>query len=623
MTSSSSTPPRTAYYAGLDGLRALAVILVVLYHLFPGWIFRSGFVGVDVFFVISGFLITSLLLRERASTGRIALFSFWRRRARRLLPALALLLTVCSSLAWLVGGDVLVRLGQQLLSAVTFSYNWASIAEGASYFNATTPELFRNLWSLAVEEQFYVLWPLALPLFLLLPRTRARVLLAATLAVASAAWMAVLVATGGDLTRAYFGTESHGFGLLIGVALAFGLQHVLATPRQWMHAPRIRTSVEVVGGIATAALIGVALLPEVDGIASFPGVLVAASILTGIALIAGTWPGSRIGSALDAPAFRWIGRRSYGLYLWHWPLLVLLTAATVGHTAASDVPVTVGISTAVLTLACAALSYRYLEVPIRRYGFRMSLSRFFGRLRGKPTTRFGAITAITACVIALGGTSAAIAAAPAATSSEAVVAAGAAALDRAAKKVPPAPISLFPKPLPALAPIEGDQITAVGDSVMLASAPALIERYPGIAIDAAVSRSMWQGVSVLQDLAQSGQLRDHVIVALGTNGAIDSEALDSIESIVGPSRQLILVNAFAPRDWIEGVNSELARFSAVHRNVELADWSGAISPHVDLLAGDQIHPSESGGRIFCDTIDRAMKDLQRSQLARAGQDLLP
>ncbi|MFN8087145.1 MAG: acyltransferase [Microbacterium sp.] len=129
----SSPAPR---YAGLDGLRAVAVLLVVVYHLFPSAFLHSGFVGVDAFFVISGFLITSLLLRERAATGRIALRAFWVRRARRLLPALALVVTVSASAAWLVGGDVLVGLGRQVLGAATFSYNWLSIAAGTSYFSA-------------------------------------------------------------------------------------------------------------------------------------------------------------------------------------------------------------------------------------------------------------------------------------------------------------------------------------------------------------------------------------------------------------------------------------------------------------------------------------------------------
>ena len=174
-------PSSARRYAGLDGLRAIAVALVVIYHLFPGWMLHSGFIGVDMFFVISGFLITSLLLRDRTD-----LVDFWRRRARRLLPALVVLVTVAATWAWAIGGDVLVRLGPQVLGAATFSYNWVSIAGGTDYFSADTPELFRNLWSLAVEEQFYWVWPLLLPLLLLVRRRWLRACIALTAAVASA-----------------------------------------------------------------------------------------------------------------------------------------------------------------------------------------------------------------------------------------------------------------------------------------------------------------------------------------------------------------------------------------------------------------------------------------------------
>ncbi|MGL4255912.1 MAG: acyltransferase family protein, partial [Microbacterium sp.] len=196
MTSNAPSLPHPRF-AGLDGLRAVAVVLVVVYHLFPPALVPGGFVGVDVFFVISGFLITSLLLRETDATGRIRLGAFWVRRARRLLPALVLVVTVCATLAWLIGGDVLMRLGAQVVGAATFSYNWLSIAADTGYFAGGTPELFRNFWSLSVEEQFYLVWPIVLPLFLLLPRGAARTLAALALASASAVWMGAVVSGGG------------------------------------------------------------------------------------------------------------------------------------------------------------------------------------------------------------------------------------------------------------------------------------------------------------------------------------------------------------------------------------------------------------------------------------------
>jgi peptidoglycan/LPS O-acetylase OafA/YrhL len=171
---------------GLDGLRAIAVTTVIAFHLTPG-LLPGGYVGVDVFFVISGFLITTLLLRERADTGRVALRAFWARRARRLLPALALVVLVACTSALVIGGDVLVRIGTQVLGAATFSYNWLGIASETSYFDTTTPELFRNLWSLAVEEQFYLIWPFVVLVLVLVPWRWARVALVAALAVGSIA----------------------------------------------------------------------------------------------------------------------------------------------------------------------------------------------------------------------------------------------------------------------------------------------------------------------------------------------------------------------------------------------------------------------------------------------------
>ncbi len=291
------TTPTAPRYAGLDGLRAVAVLLVVIYHLFPAWFLHSGFVGVDVFFVISGFLITSLLLRERAATGRIALRAFWTRRARRLLPALAFVVTVSATLAWVIGGDVLVGLGRQVLGAATFSYNWTSIGAGASYFGSAEPELLRNLWSLAVEEQFYVLWPLLLPVLLLVRRPWLRALVALALAAASALWG--FAVAGDALTRAYYGTDTHAFGLLIGVALAVGTGAGGRRPATgWT-----RVGMPVAGALALVALVAVASVP--GGADLYPAIPLAASLLTAVVIAAATAPAR--GSA--AP---WTSRRCAG-----------------------------------------------------------------------------------------------------------------------------------------------------------------------------------------------------------------------------------------------------------------------------------------------------------------------
>ena len=208
---------------GLDGLRAIAVIVVIAFHFVPAAA-PGGYLGVDVFFVISGFLITTLLLRERSRTGRVSVPRFWLRRARRLLPALAVVVLTCGAAAAVIGGDVLVHLGSQVLGAATFSSNWLYIVQGTSYFATTSPELFRNLWSLAVEEQFYLLWPGLLILLLFVRWRWLRVVIVSLLAVSSAVAMALLFTPPGDATRVYYGTDTHSFGLALGAAVAIAIE---------------------------------------------------------------------------------------------------------------------------------------------------------------------------------------------------------------------------------------------------------------------------------------------------------------------------------------------------------------------------------------------------------------
>lgn len=622
------TPARLS---GLDGLRAVAVLLVVVYHLFP--VLPAGFLGVDVFFVISGVLITTLLVREHDEHGRVGLLEFWRRRARRLLPAIGVVVLVCASLAWMVGGDVLVGLGGQLAGAATFAYNWLAVAAGSSYFgggafDSSAPELLRNLWSLAVEEQFYLLWPLLLPLVLRL--RRGRVIVAVALAAASA--VAALLLAGGDVTRVYYGTDTHAFGLLLGVALAF------ARPSE-----RTRGVPAVVGGLAIAGVAALAVVTPGRGAETFPGLLVAASVLTVVSIAAAVRPGSPLGRILDVAPLRWIGERSFGIYLWHWPLVVLLTVATTRTSPDVAVPVEVALATLAFTVVAAELSYRFLEQPVRRRGFRATLRGVGRAFRGGPIRRLGATTAVAAGILVVVGTTAAVADAPRMASSEAVVSDGQAALAAGAGTSDHAtlPGAALPSGDPLLRPecpsahladedgictppdgrpappaparVPGARVTAVGDSVMLASAGGLLDRMPGVDIDAKVSRSMSTGVRIIDDLAARGELRDYVVVGLGTNGSISSDELARLEKDVGPRRTLILVTAHAPRDWIPGVNDELETFAHQTPGVAIADWSAAISRHEDLLAGDGIHPGATGGTLYADTVADAIDSVENSR----------
>ena len=588
----SPEPPTSARLAGLDGLRAIAVIVVIGFHFLPSAI-PGGYLGVDVFFVISGFLITGLLVRESTTAGRFSLPRFWGRRARRLLPALVLVVALCSAAAFFVGGDVLVGLGSQVLGAATFSSNWLYIAQGASYFDSTSSDLFRNLWSLAVEEQFYLLWPLLLGVLLLITRRWARIGIVLGLAVASGVAMAVLFTPPGDATRVYYGTDTHSFGLALGAALALLLStrfsRDVASTRvaRWMLPP--------LGALAVGGLVVLSLVMPIDDPLVTRGGLFVVAALTTLAIAGATVARSWLGAGLDIRPLRWVGERSYGLYLWHWPVLVLLAAALPVGTVWWLAPA----AALVLTVLLSAASYRWVETPIRRRGVRGAVA---SAVRRPAVPRLVAAGVSVAVLASFGLTGAAIAADPGKSEAQLAIEEGQAALENGRAL---SPGHRRPPPLPS-----GDQIYAIGDSVMLAASPWLQEAFPGITIDASVSRQMWAAPDMVQSVKDAGELRPILILGLGTNGEVDPWDLRAVENIVGPDCLVVVVNGQAPRDWIPVGNANLADFARQERSVELANWHDAIAPRIDELASDQVHPGGpiSGG-IYVGAIADALQRL--------------
>ncbi|WP_025156620.1 acyltransferase family protein [Leifsonia aquatica] len=621
---SGPSTPSAIRYAGLDGLRAFAVAVVLVYHLFPG-VLPGGFIGVDVFFVISGFLITSLLVRERRATGRIDLRRFWIRRARRLLPAIGLLVIVCSSVAFALGGDVLVGLPRQVLGAVTFSANWLSVAADSSYFAQGAPELFRNLWSLAVEEQFYLVWPLVLLALALLKPWWARFTIVLAAAVGSAVWMAVLYVPGEDPTRVYFGSDTHSFGLALGAALALlvlrmrpldldaGESRFQTFVRRWL---------PPLGALSVVGLVVCAYAMTSDSAFTYRGGLALVSLLSAIAIWAAITPRSSLGRTLDLAPLRFVGARSYGLYLWHWPVFVLACAFVPDE----NEPVAalfVGLGSLAVTGAAASLSYRYLEQPIRTHGLRGAFRRARVRMRLSRSTRVAGIAGTVLAAVLVLLTVAAMVVAPTATAAQRMIEQGAASLHgpgpvTATAPATPAPSSAHRRVPPDPHPIaKGPEISAFGDSVMLASAPALQETYPGIAVDAVVSRQMSKAPEMIAAAASSGELRDVVVLGLGTNGSIAADSLQEVLDAIGPRRHLVLVNVQAPRSWTDGVNTTLDGFAAAHPGrVFVADWKKAIAEHLDLLADDQIHPGHRGGLVYAEALGAALHTLAEHSSVR-------
>ncbi|GAA1404293.1 acyltransferase family protein [Oerskovia paurometabola] len=610
--------------AGLDGLRALAVLSVMVFHFAPQ-VLPGGYVGVDIFFVLSGFLITTLLVREFRARRAVSLSRFWVRRARRLLPALGLVVLVCTAAAGLVGGDLLVGIGAQVAGAATFTSNWVYIAQGSTYSGGLAPQIFANLWSLAVEEQFYLVWPLVVLAVLALRITRRRALvLAGVLAGGSAVAMAFLYSPGTDPTRVYFGTDTHLFGLMIGAFLAFWHLRT-GRPTLVRESPRTTTRKGTLfvaaTGIAGAVVLVAAMfwMPWDDGF-TYRGGLFAVSLATaGVVNLVLHAPG--LGKHLDRGPVGWVGARSYGLYLWHWPVFVLAAALAGGGGLYASPGPWVALAATVVTFGAAALSYRYVERPVMGRGLGGYVRTVVAWLRRgasgrNPLPVRGWLT-VGGVVVVVGLAVTGFVRAPATSSLEAQIRAGqevaaqtqqpggAAAAEPAPEVAPvPAEPAAPQAPAPAVAPTPppGDQVTIIGDSVTLASAPALTTSLPGVLIDGAVARQMKDAVGLVDAVRAAGNLRPYVVLSLGTNSTVDAAMMDRVLAAIGPDHTVVLVTGYADRSWVPVTNAELVGASQRWGNVVVADWSGAVGAQPALLGPDGVHPTGEGASLYAGVV---------------------
>jgi len=311
------------YLPGLDGLRAIAVLAVIAYHLSFSWA-QGGLLGVGLFFVLSGYLITDILVGEYRRHRGIHLPQFWIRRAKRLLPALFVMLFVTMGWVTLLDRAQLPSMRSDLAPAVFYYSNWWFIFQHVSYFaKFGPPSPLGHLWSLAIEEQFYLVWPFLILAGLRWVRDR-RLLIVIILAAAaaSAVEMAVLFSPDGNPTRIYDGTDTRAFALLIGAALA------LALPRDRVFgeiSPSARRFLELMGALALAGIFVMFWRTNEYSAFLYQGGLVLFSVLSALAIAVTVHPGTRLGSVLGWSPLRWIGERSYGIYLWHYPVIVLTT----------------------------------------------------------------------------------------------------------------------------------------------------------------------------------------------------------------------------------------------------------------------------------------------------------
>ena len=643
------TRPRSRYIPALDGIRTFAVVAVVLYHLNLTWA-QGGLIGVTIFFVLSGYLITRLLLVEFGGTHRIDLKSFWIRRVRRLVPAIVTVVAVTAVLCTVFNHVMLTKMRPDIVPSLLFFNNWWQILRNVSYFDALgDPSPLTHFWSLAIEEQFYLIWPPVLYLLLRLGiKHRALRRIVIVLAAVSAGAMWLLYNPAQDPSRLYYGTDTRAFSLLLGAWLAF-------IPERRMHPAALADTIGLtrlvravrsrVGGgksepqdeprnalrklpapvaaalgfgrrhafdlIGLVGLVGlVAMVALTNGYTAFPyqGGTLLCSLLTLMLIIAAVQPDGIIVRFFSLAPLVWVGKRSYSIYLWHYPLLLLMNPV-------ADVRQTpwwlMIVQVAVVVLA-AELSYRFIEMPFRKGAF----GAWIARLRAGETTVLGTLrrhiipAALSGAVLLVAAGGVIFVPDTSALSNE-----GAAILNEAdgatqtggtassaGTPAADAETDTVDNPFPG-----AYDITMVGDSVSLRCVDAFPQTFPHGYLDAAKSRQFSAGIEVYRDMVDAGQAGKVAVFALGTNGVVTDAQIDELMGLVGAEREAYFVNTRSPQPWVGATNDALNRAAERYDNASVIDWHGYSEGRNDLFEGDGTHLNLKGVDEYLALIYNAVK----------------
>lgn len=592
-------PINPRYMPGLDGVRAVAVIAIIIYHLNPQWL-SGGFLGVDTFFVISGYLITSLLLTEYHNTGKIKLMSFWLRRVKRLIPAVLFLVMGVIVLSLIFMPTEIQKVRADSIAAIFYVSNWWYIMQNVDYFEQFAVQPLKHLWSLAIEEQFYLVFPIVLlSLLSFIRRLKSIRIIFLILLVISMIAMMVLYVPNENVARVYFGTDTRIQTLLMGVLLA------LVWPPFQLKAKvnrQMRTMIDTAGVVGLAILfICFKFVSETNSILYYGGFFLISTV-TLLVIASSVHPSGYFAKFLGNKVFTFIGSRSYSLYLWHYPIIVLIHHQFVQ----GPIPPLVYVVEILLMVLMAEFSYKFIEQPFRKEGFNIFAFNHLKNWRSQKVLRtwLVIILLIPTLLVMVGSFNRF-----AQKNSTRVTEVNTEEIDK---------LITQPLPLPQLE-IDGFVVKGnkqkyaswkpllIGDSVMVDIGDDFRSFVPKADINGKVGRQLVEATSLAKRQYQSYRDKnDIVVLELGTNGDFTEEQLNSLLEQFGEA-DIYLVNTRVPRSYESHVNQVLAKAAKKRANVTLVDWYSRSENHIEYFAPDGIHLQPPGVRALTNSIIQAIE----------------
>lgn len=634
------------YITGFDGIRTLAVLGVIIYHLMPASL-QGGYLGVPIFFVVSGYLITDILLQDILSRGHVRIWRFLGHRMRRLYPAFVTMLLGTTAYITLFQRSLLTNIRATVLTNLVYVYNWFEINHGQSYFDRFNGESpFTHLWSLSIEGQYYLFWPLVIGILMVIFKKRSRVFWFMMIAAGISAITMAMLYDPANTNRVYYGTDTRMFAILLGSGLAF------IWPSRELSADIAnvnRVTLDILGGASLIAIIWMFFQMSGQSDFTYRGGMLLFTVLSTVLVATVAHPASHLNRVLTNPLFKYVGQRSYGIYLYQFPVMIFYETKVKNI---GDHLLLNSLIEVALILIVTELSYRFIENPMRHYDYSRLLVDFKDFLRkpkfNRVTTAIVALTTVLFVITAVGFVQQpSKAEANKKTELQKTIAANSKAADKknaaalkrqkaaqaaaaSSKKVATEKMQTKQaeaklnskqkqvekeydlKPQVVLAMANTD-LTAIGDSVLLDVSSDLQDVIPGTVVQGRVGRQVTEVPGIINSLKSQGQLAHNVLLNIGTNGTITDDQAEQVVKLIGKDRQIFWVTAHVPtQSWQNQVNAQIAKTAKKHANVHVIDWHGHAQNQSGWFADDNVHPNTTGNRQLTNLIANRIAEVNNN-----------